>query len=140
MRSRKREPRGLDNGCQRSSFTTVLMCSTPSAISPDTIEQSCSHVRYIGLVNGAYAELSMARPCRRKRAQKVNIRTAIYSRSRETSLFRWGRTHEKSSSSAARTFGAGRRLKFLLSEVSNLGPMNSKVVVKGRFASGSGLN
>lgn len=56
------------------------------------------------------------------------------------SLFRWDRTHAKFSSSATSTCGAGRRSIFLLSEVSNPAPMNSKVVGNGQFASGLELN
>lgn len=69
-------------GVQHSSCIAVLICSTSSAISPDTMAQSCSHVRYLALDNSAYAELSMVRTCKRKLAQKVNLLISVATRVR----------------------------------------------------------
>lgn len=74
-------------GVYCSFQTVVFMRSTSSAISPDIIAQSCCHDRYLAPANLAYAELSMARPCKINRAQNVNLQIAV-NRSSDTILFR----------------------------------------------------
>lgn len=101
-----------------------------SAISLDVMTRARSQERYMAPASAAYDELSMERPWNRNRAHNVNLPTAVYSHSRETSLFLLDRTHVKYSSSAARTCEAGCRLIHSLLGVLNSAPTNSKVVAK----------